>query len=383
MSAVPVEDKKSVRKSVVIIQPYVPKYRFPFFQALIEALDKEDIDCRVVAGKPDRVQAQRDDSVSAPWLSILEPRSFKIFGRSVNLGAMPSPWTGADGVIVGLVGTSVETYRALSYGSRRGIKVGVWGHVKSYVSKGSRIDAAAELWQMRRADQVFAYTQGGAQYAINAGIDVQRVTTVMNSIDTEELSKAVRLNSESKQDRFNRTYSLKHGRVLAFWGGLDESKRIDFLSEVLDLLWEVEPDVRILIGGKGSQAGLLKKSVARGQVHMLGYVDADVKALIGGIASALLIPGRIGLVAVEALLLGLPIITTEWPFHAPEAEYLVEGDSLLTAENSPAAYVGTIQTFLLSSETAVRNNTPYPTMQDMVSNFSLGVKRMLGRGDQF
>ena len=58
--------------------------------------------------------------------------------------------------------------------------------------------------------------------------------------------------------------------------------------------------------------------------------------------SAVLIPGRVGLVAVDALALGLPIITTDYPFHAPEADYLTPGIDSVKTPMSVAEYAAGI-----------------------------------------
>lgn len=49
----------------------------------------------------------------------------------------------------------------------------------------------------------------------------------------------------------------------------------------------------------------------------------------------LLNPGRVGLVAVDALVLGLPVLTSDAGRHAPEIEYLTEGSDLFTVPATP------------------------------------------------
>ena len=49
-------------------------------------------------------------------------------------------------------------------------------------------------------------------------------------------------------------------------------------------------------------------------------------------------PGRVGLIAVDSFAMGLPIVTTDWPHHAPEFDYLQPGvDSVVTSDD-PAAF---------------------------------------------
>lgn len=113
---------------------------------------------------------------------------------------------------------------------------------------------------------------------------------------------------------------------------------------------------------------------------MLGYADSVGQALIARASSALLMPGRIGLVAVDALVLGIPIITTDWKYHAPEAEFLVEGESCFTAIDDVDSYVSLVRTFLQERSWVEDGNHPswrYPTIDGMVRNFSSGVLKML------
>jgi glycosyltransferase involved in cell wall biosynthesis len=90
-------------------------------------------------------------------------------------------------------------------------------------------------------------------------------------------------------------------------------------------MWTIDPLARLVVGGRGSDESLLHAAAQRGQVTMLGYAGPAEKALIASVASALVMSGRIGLVAVEALAMRLPFVTTTWRYHAPEVEYLTEG----------------------------------------------------------
>ncbi|WP_169799922.1 glycosyltransferase [Herbiconiux solani] len=305
----------------------------------------------------------------------IETRVLRLAGRTLVLGGSQDAWREADGVIVPPQGTSIDTFRALRARRRGQLKVGLWGHVRDYVSKGNAVDQALERFQLRRADQVFAYTPGGTKYAVSVGIPAERVTTVMNSVDTDALEGAVASLSDESVIDFVGTNGLIPGHVVAFVGGLDESKRIDFLAEALDFLYRIDPTVKLLLGGQGSSRSLLSVAVARGQVLELGHVGPDRMALIGRVAAALLMPGRIGLVAVDAMALGLPIITTDWPYHAPEAEYLTPGRNRFDAPDDPEQFALFVAKFLAERRSPTAN-VSYPTLNQMVSNFSAGVVRM-------
>jgi glycosyltransferase involved in cell wall biosynthesis len=368
-------------RSLVIVQPYVPKYRAGFFTRLIDVLEESNIECRVAAATPEHQQAGRDDAVAADWIIPIRRHSLRVGRRTLTLGGAGNAWSGKDAVIVGHLGSSIDTYRAILDAKRRQLRVGLWGHIKSYVADSHPLDAALERWQLRQAHHVFAYSPGGTAYAANAGVSPRRLTTVMNSVDTHALTQARDILVDSDARKFATLHGLKQGRTLGFIGGLDESKRIAFLAAVLEQLWVTDPDVKVVVGGNGSQAQLLNVSISRGQTILLGYVGPTEQALIGRVASALVMPGRIGLVAVDALLLQIPILTTDWPYHSAEAEYLLEGQSRFTSPNNVEAFVHQTRAFLASPSGKANPKKsvgwPYPTIESMVSNFADGVQRMM------
>lgn len=371
----------SERPLVVIVQPYVPAYRVEFFSRLISSLKASGIDCVVAAAQPNGEQFARGDGATEEWVRPFRQRSISCFGKTVGLGGARKMWANADVVVIGHLGSSVDTYWALWDSIMGRVKVGLWGHIKSYISKGFFLDIVLEKWQLRKADHVFAYVPSGRDYAISNGVDPAKVTTVMNTVDTGSLARARDSIDEFEIGSFSRKHGLVKGRILGYIGGLDASKRIDFLAAALERLWITDPDVRVLVGGQGIHSDLLCDAVLRGQVIMMGFVTAKEQALIGCLSEALLMPGRVGLVAVDALVLGIPILTTSWPYHAPEIEYLTEGKSKFTSEDNPAAFAALIRLRLSGSsgDSAVASEFDEcpPLIEEMVSNFSRGVVQLV------
>jgi len=367
-------------RSLIIVQPYVPSYRVPFFEALRADLERHQIVCTVTTGDISNGTAARGDGTSECWMTPVPTKSLKIAGRALELGGTMPAWRHADGVILGSQGSSLDVYRALWWGhtSSSAPKVGLWGHIRDYVNEANPLDRALEKWQLRRADHVFAYTASGGEYARSVGVASGRVTTVMNSVDTSDLENAVAQTSETERLAFADRMNIVDGRALSYIGGLDGSKRIDFLSAALEHLWALAPDVKILIAGRGEHEHLLDAASARGQAIKLGYADAKTKALMAGTSAAMLMPGRIGLVAVDSMVLGLPVLTTPYPFHAPEAEYLTEGVNMITTIDDPMKYAEAMRRIADSSpKFAIAHNSPIPTLSNMVGNYSRGVLTMM------
>lgn len=366
------------RMRVAVVQPYVPTYRVAFFEGLRARLDEHGVDLIVVADDPDGSQSGRDDAADLPWVEHFRQKRVSVGRRTVRLGTAYSFWKGCDAVVVGHLGSSLDTNLALALSTFGGIKVGVWGHIGSYVGDPNPLDAWVERWQVRKASHVFAYTPGGARLAVELGADSNKVTTVMNTIDTTALDGAVEsVDDNQARELVAAAASVDKGKTFAFIGGLDVSKRIGFLADALDRVWDEDPTIRVLVAGRGEEEALLRPAADRGQVVLLGYADARTKAALGRVTRAILMPGRIGLIAVDALALGLPVLSTSWPYHAPESEYLKPGESLLQSHDSSTAYADLI----LSESKSEPRYLPrdYPRLNGMVENFASGVLQLLDR----
>jgi len=367
-------------RSVIIVQTYIPTYRVPFFEELRCSLAGRRIELRVVTSRPAREQAARDDAAHLDWADQVIGREVKVAGRRLILATSARYWSHSDAVIAMQQGTSLDTNHALVSMKMRGIRVGLWGHVKPYTSAGNRLDLWVERRQLHRADHVFAYTDGGAEYAIEAGVEPARVTSVQNTVDTSELGAARRSLTAADIRRFQADQGVASNKTLAFIGGLDRPKRIELLVDVLDRVWACDPSIRLLVGGTGEQEALLAPSVERGQTILLGRVGARQKALMAASSVAIVMPGRIGLVALDALVLGKAILTTEWPYHAPEAEYLTVGESKFVSADTPSDFTELVLRATgqeWATQYASSNVWNYPKMDRMVGNFADGIERML------
>lgn len=366
----------AVGKRVAIVQEYVPRYRIEFFAGLVELLADWGIECVVVAGLPAGSQLARGDAAeSTPWLRLVNPRRLTVGSQSLFFYGTDTHWRDCDGVVMELRGNSFDLHLELLRKRRSGRRVGVWGHVKPFIRVGHPLDLAIERRQMKRSDRVFAYTTAGVEFATSAGVDPAKITNVMNSTDVSDLVEAVRAVGKDEILEFRNRYDLVPGKTFGYIGGLDSAKRIDFLAKVLDEVWRKDPEIKLVVGGRGDQERALDAARIRGQVIKRGYVDARGKALIALVSEALVNPGRVGLLAVECLAIGLPILTTDWRFHAPEFDYLVRNDDVYLSRNDPHAFAE-----LMLSRTG-RSGTvepkDYPTVTDMIRNFAEGIMVMM------
>ncbi|MCS5496117.1 glycosyltransferase family 4 protein [Cnuibacter physcomitrellae] len=286
----------------------------------------------VVAGSPSRQQGLRGDAVSAfRWLNTRKTRVLTFRGHSVRHVGARQIWKNADAVVVELASGSLDAHVASIAHARRPLLV--WGHVSNYVDRGNLLDRWLETRLMRRSDIVFAYTQGGKRAAVERGIPAQRVVALTNTVDTEAEVAGLESVAGASTEVGDSTLP-----TFAYIGGLDEDKRVDFLADVLDELWTCAPHIRFEVGGRGADEWRLRAAAERGQVTLHGHVGIDQKIRIAAKSWALVNPGRVGLIAVESFALRLPLITTDFPFHAPEFEYLAPGEDSLVVPGSAAEF---------------------------------------------
>lgn len=320
------------RGLVTVIQPYVPTYRVPFFDELGRLLAESGCDLQVMHGVPDASQAERRDARGGSWSVPVRSRSLRVRGHVLHWRPVLRRAWRSDVVIAELASTNLDTYLLAMFRRRR---LMVWGHGKAYVTESSALDGRLELWLARRAERVFVYTNGGAEFLRSRGYDPSRITVVRNSTDTVALRRAAAAITDDDVAAYRERLGLGVGPVAAFVGSFDESKCLPLLFAAGALVHERLPDFRLLVAGAGPLQHLVDVADAElSFVVALPRAELPAVAEIGRTAECLVIPGRVGLVAVDALALGLPVVTTTFPHHAPEAEYLTDGVKVVSEQTA-------------------------------------------------
>jgi glycosyltransferase involved in cell wall biosynthesis len=369
---------------LLIVQPYVPSYRLPLFEGMRASLSDVGIQMAVAAGMPQGEVGLRMDTAtdSGPDFELSE-RRLAFASRSVNVRRLGSALDAfrPDFVIVEQAIKNLETYPVLArHLARRGPRLAMWGQGRSYSTRQSAIESEIKQWVTRRCDWFFAYTEGGAEYVKSHGFDAYRVTVLNNTIDTVQLSAELAAVTDQDLGTFLVRLGLTAGRVGLFLGGVDHHKGIDFLLESAVLIEQALPGFVLLIGGSGAQGDRVQRLEARGgPVRYLGRIDGHDKALALKAADVLLIPEWVGLVAVDSLVAGRPIITTEHPSHSPEFEYLVPDSNCVVTPHELPVFALQVADLLRShfrirelQETALLDSQRF-SMEAMVDRFVDGI----------
>jgi len=226
----------------------------------------------------------------------------------------------------------------------------MWGHGRNFSSGQSKLLAKAKLVLTMRSEWFFAYTPKGASHLINHGYPDSRITVLNNTIDTDDLRKRLNAVGRIEVANLSARLGLTPGRTGLFLGGVDESKNITFLIEASKLIARQVPGFTLLIGGTGARmASVLDAEKSGAPIRVLGRLDGHAKAAVLKVSDLMLIPRGIGLVAVDALTAGLPIMTTN-DLHGPEQEYLTTGRTAVFTEVNLEAYCRSVADILWSPE---------------------------------
>lgn len=371
----------SVRRSVLVVQWYVPRYRVSFYEGLRAALAEREVDLQLAYGVPERRQAARSDAVQLPWATPMTTTVLRFAGRSLEWRSLAGLQDQPDLVVVEQALKNVETYRFLARRARGGAPVALWGHGRTRTKRHSRLEHYAKEALTRRADWFFAYTSSGGDDARAAGVPAERITVVQNASDTRTLARARRAVTEEQVAVFRATHGLTAGRTCLFLGGLDGSKRLPLLLHASRLLHQTFPEFRLVVAGDGPARSTVEDEARRSTyLTYLGPVFGDDRAVLGAAADLLVMPGRAGLAVLDGFALGLPVVTSRWPFHPPEIEYVEHGrNAWVVGDAGPAAYASAITTLLNNGELLDRLRTGASaaceryTVEEMVRRFADGV----------
>lgn len=364
---------------VLILQEYVPAYRVRFYESLLDLARTNGIELTIAVGAPNEVRSRRGDAQSIAGVLELRQREFRLGGRRVVIRKTSQLIKDADLVIMEQARRNLDVYRLLIPRFARSTRIALWGHGRDYAHHPNRFEAWLLRQLTRRADWFFGYTKAGVAAAIQAGIDQSRSTVVMNATDTSSLKTAMSNVTDSDKAAFIEAKALTH-KTAIYIGGLDTIKRIPFLLECAALAHALDSEFRLLIVGDGVDRNLVEAASSSdiGVVY-LGPLFGAERALALSVAKVIAMPGAVGLVAVDSFAAGTPIVTTQWPLHGPEFDYLGDGRNAIVTENTQHDYVTSLLR-VLNSDDELRNlrkscleDARIYTIENMTRNFMQGI----------
>lgn len=315
-----------------MILPYVTRYRVRFFELVDEALANSGIEFRVYSGKPVGRDALRRDEHAFASIRLRQLR-LPLGNRTLLLRVIPRSVMTADLIVLEQATRNLESYPIAAVRNLLRRPVAQWGHGHTITEPQGRTARFLQRWLMRRSSWFFAYTARSAERGQRLGADPRRTSVLNNTFDFDELQ---RMKDDPTVLTTSRVAGLLPSRdrwAALYVGGLDRDKQVDFLLEAGQRLHEHDPRFALIVAGRGELEDQVNSLAYSDWLFYIGTASDADKAAAAQRAKVMLVPGRVGLVAIDSFALGIPIITTDFAFHAPEYEYLSPTNSITTASD--------------------------------------------------
>lgn len=169
-------------------------------------------------------------------------------------------------------------------------------------------DRTVGLHTLARSARVVAATAAERDQLLDLGFPPARIAVVPNPIDEREFA------SEPERRRFRQMHGLGEAPVVLFLGKLTPRKGVDVLLRAFRQL--DRPGTRLVIAGNDMGSGQTVTALAtalglQGCIHRIGLLKGRDRLDALGAADVVVYPSRdevFGLVALEALLCGTPVV---------------------------------------------------------------------------
>jgi glycogen(starch) synthase len=239
---------------------------------------------------------------------------------------------------------------------------GPWA-AESAVEGASGVEVRLKHWLertvYRRADRFIVLSTAFRDVlATQYGVDPSRIRVVPGGVDVD------RFMPTQSQNTARSAWGLcPHRPLVVAVRRLVQRVGLDSLIDAVDLLRDAEPDLLLLIAGKGPLANRLQHRIQEQgltrHVRLLGFVpDADLPTLYRA-ADVSIVPSTawegFGLVAAESLAAGTPALVT--PVGGLPEVVRPLSESLVLADHTPQALADGLKE-------AFRGGRPLPSSED-------------------
>jgi glycosyltransferase involved in cell wall biosynthesis len=351
------------KKVAILHQGFIPIYRAKFYTILNQVSATRYF---VYHGSPPSGLAHREFEGHLDFPNIrIKNIEFSLLGRRmIYQPVIRNILSGSfDAVVIGHEIRFLSNLMLLGLCKVLRKPVIWWGHgfEKHHVNDfgGPLISRVVRLAKRRLAllgDMYIVYTDGGAAKLKQLGLSEGKIQVVRNTIDMEEQRAAHSQFIDADPLELRRKYNLRvDSKVLLYIGRIYKEKKVD---ELLSLVERINTEkrcrsfVEAVIIGDGPEVTRLRKVGARIEgIHFVGELyHQRVLAEYLRIASAVVIPGKVGLTVNHAFSQGVPLITRAHEYHAPEVEYIDHGVNGLIIQGDFDSFVQATADYLNSAE---------------------------------
>ncbi len=379
----------NLNRKVVIFQPRLLHYRTTLFEQLREACRPDSVDLELVCGQAVGQERSKQDEAVLPWVTRVNNRHIEIAGRVVLWQPFPAHLRDCDLIIVMQESRILSNYPLQLFRNLHGFKVAYWGHGKNFFNKSpGGITDWWKDWLINRVDWWFAYTDIVVDIVKQSGFPESRITCLNNAIDTSGFKRDLESVTDRDLALARDELRIPHtSPVGIFCGSLYPDKKLEFLIESADLIYQNSQDFNLIVIGSGPSAPVVQNaSSERPWMHFVGQKRGLEKALYFRLADFMLNPGTVGLHIVDAFCAGIIMVTTAEAHHSPEIAYLRDGRNGLMVESTVDIFANAVLSLIENrakaasmKREALAASNEY-TLDNMVDNFRTGIRAALTAG---
>lgn len=343
---------------VTIVTPWIPQYRTGLYTLMRDRLAAEGVELRLVQGEPYGGAAARRDCITLPWAHVRDHRRFTIGSTTLTWQPVLDLTRDADLVIHDQQSARLVNYVFLAQQMTGRTRFAFFGHGRNMQqATASKVGETVKRWMSTRVHWWFPYNELSGRIVADLGFPEERITPVMNAIDTRQLRADVEATTAEDLAALRAEHGMGDGPLGIYVGAMYAEKRMDFLVGAAEEVRARVPDFEMVFVGTGEDRDVVSAAAARHDwLHDLGPRFGADKARLLVLADVLLMPGAVGLVVLDAFVAGIPLVTIENTEHGPEIDYLVDGHNGLhmPASTDPAAYADAVADLLRDDERRAR-----------------------------
>jgi len=371
-------------KKVLIIYRFLPQYRVDFYNGLREKLKEHNVELSLVYGRLNNANATKGDEVSIEWAEYIPSKQIKIGNIEFLWQPCLDHIKDKDLVIVEQANILLINYYLMLKRRFGKPKMAFWGHGINQQADPNSLGNRFKKLIINQADWWFPYTEGVKNIVMDGGFDEHKISVVENAIDTKILREQYDSLSSEEVEHEKKNLNINSDNVGIYCGALYKEKRIDFLLECAKKIREKIKDFHLIIIGSGPDLHLVKEFAAGKEwVHYLGTKFGKERVIYFKMSKLFLLPGAVGLAVLDAFAMKTPMLTTDYPYHGPEVEYIENDVNGMVTEDNLDKYASHVID-ILKDETRYAelvegciNSSPKYTVEKMVENFSTGILKCL------
>lgn len=243
---------------------------------------------------------------------------------------------------------NISAWTLLLLNKFRGKKTFIWNH--GWYGNESFSNKIVKKFQLKLASGYFLYGTYAKNLMEKEGLDPNKLHVIYNSLS---YTKQVEVRNRLKKSRVYTNQFKNSYPTLLFIGRLTKIKKLYLLIEAIQLAFEEENYVNLVIIGEGTEKqfleDLVKKSNLEQNTWFYGscYEEERIGELIYN-ADLCVSPGNIGLTAMHSLMYGAPALTHDnFSNQMPEFEAIEEDvTGCFFKENDPVSLKVSIMQWL-------------------------------------